>query len=347
MRRLPVFFVLDCSESMVGGNLDRMKKGIQQIVADLRKDPHCLETVHISIIAFAGKAKTIVPLIDLISFYPPQLPIGGGTSLGAALRELRQQINITVKRSTAEQKGDWKPIVYLLTDGCPTDEVTEEIKIWHEQYSTKANLVAISLGLSANVSVLRKLTDNVLFFNENKEDDFVRFIHWITVSVSAHSQSINKDQVVLSDYSNIVSLSKADQTVDSSKYYDDNCVVLVGKCSNTAHPYLMKYESLGDTIYSYNDTPKQYKLVGCYPVDEEYFAWSDEREMTLQVNTNQLIHTPRCPHCENESAFAMCGCGHLMCLGRLGEATCPWCHRHVRFNMERQNDDFDVIRGRG
>ncbi|EHH6251096.1 hypothetical protein J8P50_004268 [Salmonella enterica] len=36
MRRLPVFFVLDCSESMIGENLKKMTDGLQMIVGDLR-----------------------------------------------------------------------------------------------------------------------------------------------------------------------------------------------------------------------------------------------------------------------------------------------------------------------
>ena len=88
MRRLPIFFVLDCSESMIGENLKKMNDGLTTIISDLRRDPHALETAYVSIIAFAGVAKTIVPLTEVVSFYPPQLPLGGGTSLGSALREL-------------------------------------------------------------------------------------------------------------------------------------------------------------------------------------------------------------------------------------------------------------------
>ena len=66
MRRLPIFFVLDVSESMVGEPLRRMEEGIDDIVTTLRQDPHSLETVFISLIAFAGKAKAITPLIDLM-----------------------------------------------------------------------------------------------------------------------------------------------------------------------------------------------------------------------------------------------------------------------------------------
>ncbi|HBZ4309963.1 TPA: VWA domain-containing protein, partial [Klebsiella pneumoniae] len=110
MRRLPVFFVLDCSESMIGENLKRMNDGLQKIVSDLRKDPHALETVWVSVIAFAGIARTIVPLHDIVSFYPPRLPVGGGTNLPTALRELTTQIDSQVRKTTLEEKGDWKPV---------------------------------------------------------------------------------------------------------------------------------------------------------------------------------------------------------------------------------------------
>lgn len=57
MRRLPIFFVLDCSESMIGENLKKMNDGLQMIINDLKKDPHALETAWISVIAFDGVAK--------------------------------------------------------------------------------------------------------------------------------------------------------------------------------------------------------------------------------------------------------------------------------------------------
>ena len=48
-----------------------MNDGLQKIVSDLRKDPHALETVWVSVIAFAGIARTIVPLHDIVSFFIP------------------------------------------------------------------------------------------------------------------------------------------------------------------------------------------------------------------------------------------------------------------------------------
>jgi uncharacterized protein YegL len=85
MRRLPIYFLLDVSDSMVGEPLELVQTGLQYVVRELRTDPYALETAYISILAFAGKAVKISPLTEVVSFYAPSLPIGSGTSLGAGL----------------------------------------------------------------------------------------------------------------------------------------------------------------------------------------------------------------------------------------------------------------------
>lgn len=62
MRRLPVYFLVDVSESMVGEPIQQVENGMRQIVQELRTDPYALETAFISVIAFAGKAKSLSPL---------------------------------------------------------------------------------------------------------------------------------------------------------------------------------------------------------------------------------------------------------------------------------------------
>lgn len=82
MRRLPVYFLIDVSESMVGEPIKQVEDGMRSIIQELRSDPYALETVFASVLAFAGKAKVLSPLTELYKFYPPIFPVGGGTSLG-------------------------------------------------------------------------------------------------------------------------------------------------------------------------------------------------------------------------------------------------------------------------
>lgn len=353
MRRLPVFFVLDCSESMVGENLRKMEQGLQSIVTALRGDPHALETVYLSVIAFAGVARTIVPLIELVAFYPPRLPLGGGTSLGAALDTLMHEIDRQVVRTTAESKGDWKPIVFLMTDGQPTDDAQAAIERWRQQYARSAQLVAVGMGHQTDFSALTRLTDQVLLFEESRPGDFKRLIDWVSASVVARSQRLGEtDQKPLAESfdQQVLSLVKQPAATDTAMGADETCVVLVGRCQKTHRPYLIKYEreERALTTSEFSLPLRGYQLAGCFPLDESYFDWSDPRASALKVNTAELMGAPGCPHCGNATAFAVCGCGKLMCLNGPGEASCPWCEKTVAF-APGGNDEggFEVGRSQG
>ena len=76
MRRLPIYFLIDVSESMVGDPIQQVEECLATIIQTLKKDPTAMETVWVSIIIFAGQAKTLVPLQEIASFYPPKFPIG-------------------------------------------------------------------------------------------------------------------------------------------------------------------------------------------------------------------------------------------------------------------------------
>lgn len=144
-RRLPIYFLIDVSESMVGEPIQQVEEGLSTIIQTLKTDPVAMETVYISIIIFAGEAKTLIPLQEIINFYPPKFPIGSGTSLSKGLGHLMFELRKNIIKTTAEQKGDWKPIVFLFTDGVPTDETNSALNEWKQNWQRSSNMVAISL----------------------------------------------------------------------------------------------------------------------------------------------------------------------------------------------------------
>ena len=214
MRRLPVYFLVDVSESMVGAPIQQVQDGMRMIVQELRTDPYALETAFISIIAFAGKAKCISPLTELYKFYPPIFPIGGGTSLGVALNFLMDDMDKNLVKTTTEQKGDWKPIVFLFTDGTPTDNPSSAFARWNNSYRRKANIVAISIGDNVNTQLLGQISDNVLRLNKTDDISFKAFFKWVTASIKATSVSVTDvgdDDVKLAS-TNGINLEKVDTT---------------------------------------------------------------------------------------------------------------------------------------
>lgn len=346
MRRLPIFFLLDVSESMVGQPLNSVEEGMSRIVSSLRQDPSALETAYISIIAFAGKAKVLSPLTDIVSFYPPKLPIGGGTSLGLGLTTLMREIDKKVILRSSTQQRDWKPLVFLITDGKPTDNTKEAIKEWKDNYTNRATMVAITLGDYANISILKQLTPHVLVYEGSSDDEFKRFFDWISASVQSHSQAIEQNR---GDKQSI-NLQKMGETLkkasDEKSDVDNNTVVLIGRCQSNKQPYLIKYEKfITEPIFEKYVTSKNYKLNGCYPITEEYFEWST-KDSNHEINISQLDGFPSCPYCANISALASCGvCHKNMCISGEEVAICPWCNEKNRFIFT--DEDFSIQRGKG
>ena len=125
MRRLPVYLLLDCSGSMYGEPIEAVKNGVQVLVSTLRQDPYALETAYLSIITFDSNARQVTPLTELAAFQQPEIQASGCTALGEALSLLTRKAEQEVTKTTAETKGDWKPLVFIMTDGEPTDDLNK------------------------------------------------------------------------------------------------------------------------------------------------------------------------------------------------------------------------------
>lgn len=348
MRRLPIFFVIDVSESMIGEPIELLEQGIENIVSSLRQDPHSLETVYISVIAFAGKAKAITPLVDLISFYPPKISTGGGTSLGLALDVLMNEIDTNVQKTTLENRGDWEPLVFLITDGKPTDDPRRAITNWNENYAKKSTLISITLGLNADAEILNQLSDTVLALENTDKNEFFKFIEWVSASVRAQSQMVDsgdKNLPISLEKANHAGLKLVEKN-NTHSHVDSTCVTFTGRCAANHRPYLIKYAKpklvAGMERFIKN---QHYHLVGAYTLEESYFDWSSDDYIADSVDTKSLDGVPACPQCGNESAFAMCSCGKLLCVGQESIVACPWCEKQITFS--EGGSDFSVNRGQG
>lgn len=350
MRRLPIYFLIDVSESMVGDPIQHVQDGISTIIQELKTDPTALETVFISIIVFAGEAKTIIPLQDIISFYPPKFPIGSGTALSKGLGHLMFELRRNLVKTTRESKGDWKPIVFLFTDGVPTDKPEKAIEEWNKNWKRTANIISVSLGDAADYSVLNQLSDHVLKLENTNADGFKEFFKWVTDSIKTSSESVeqNKSEFELvdvkSDNMSVIDLKKDHRP---SIFADDNYVVIPGKCQNTKKNYLMKYrKDIKAMNFGGMDlATKYYRLNGAFQLDESYEELSGDESIQLTVNTEELIGAPTCPCCGNQIAFAVCQCHQIHCIGDEEVSTCPGCGNQGQYGAG--SGGFDVNRTLG
>ncbi len=199
MRRLPIYLLLDCSGSMMGEPITAVETGLQNLVATLRQDPYALETAYLSVITFDSEAKQLMPLTELAQFNAPKLAATGTTAMGAALKLLAERVDAEVNKTTADTKGDWKPVVFLMTDGVPTDSTKEGIEALKRVKI--GTFVACAAGTGAETSELSKITETVIRLDTADSNTIKAFFKWVSASIATSSQKVdnNKEVQGLSD----------------------------------------------------------------------------------------------------------------------------------------------------
>lgn len=188
MRRLPVYLLLDTSGSMSGEPIEAVKNGVQVMISSLRQNPQAIETAFISVITFDSVAQQIIPLTDLASFQMVDIKATGVTALGEALNLVSNKIDNEVAKTTMEQKGDWKPLVFIMTDGIPTDNWQSGLNEFKQRKT--AYTVACAAGSGADTSILKQITENVVSLDTADSASIGKFFQWVTASIGVSSTKV-------------------------------------------------------------------------------------------------------------------------------------------------------------
>jgi len=192
MRRLPVYFLLDTSGSMNGEPIQALNNAMSGMINTLRSDAQASETLWISIITFDRDVNEIAPLTELPSFQLPEIvcPKSGPTFTGKALEMLYHKVNKEVRKGTPTQKGDWRPLLFIFTDGEPSDAqlYTEMIpKIKSLNFSA---IVGCAAGNKGDNAKLKELTDSVVHLDTADSITLKQFFKWVSDTIEQGNKSM-------------------------------------------------------------------------------------------------------------------------------------------------------------
>lgn len=193
--RCPVVLLLDTSGSMGGKPLMELQAGLAQYKDELAADSLASKRVEVAVVTFGGEVRTASDFTTADAFQPPQLQAGGQTPMGEAI--VRALDMIQERKTTYRQNGIlfYRPWVFLITDGAPTDAWQTAATRVREGESNRA-FAFFAVGVQdANFDVLQQIS-----VRAPQRLDGLRFrdlFQWLSNSQKAVSRSQAGEEVQL------------------------------------------------------------------------------------------------------------------------------------------------------
>jgi uncharacterized protein YegL len=197
--RQPLVLLVDTSGSM-RGDLPDVSAGLAALRAALARDAVARNRIELALVTFGGAVTAHGDFGEAAVFEPPVLAAEGDTPMAAALEQALDLLEAK-KRAYKESGLDYyRPLVFLLTDGEPTDtgrwpEAVRRVR--EAERARKIVLLCVGTG-TANFARLAELSPDraPLRLRDAKWEDMFQ---WLSRSVQARSRSRPGDEVPLED----------------------------------------------------------------------------------------------------------------------------------------------------
>jgi uncharacterized protein YegL len=192
--RCPCLLLLDVSGSMQGQPITELNAGLTTFKDELAADALAMKRVEVGIVTF-GPVQIALPFQGAASFYPPALTAQGDTPMGAAIN---QGLGLVHQRKAEYRTNGisyYRPWIFLITDGGPTDEWRSAANAVREGEAAKS-FAFFAIGIQgANMDTLQQIS-----VREPLRLDGLRFrdlFSWLSSSLGSVSRSTPGTEVPL------------------------------------------------------------------------------------------------------------------------------------------------------
>jgi uncharacterized protein YegL len=196
-QRCPCILLLDVSGSMNGAPIAQLNAGLQAFSESIQKNELASMRVEVAIITFGKEVELKQDFITVNQFTPPVLTSGGSTPLGKAIHMALDKLEDRKQIYKSAGISYFRPWVFLITDGEPTDEwhaAATRIQAMEERKGVTFFVVGVE---RANLSTLAQIAPKNRPPVKLNGLDFASMFIWLSSSLGKVSDSKIGTQVAL------------------------------------------------------------------------------------------------------------------------------------------------------
>jgi len=192
--RCPCLLLLDTSGSMAGEAIAELNAGIKSFYNELQGDSLAIKRVEVALMTF-GPVRVISEFNTAECFFDPQLEAVGDTPIGEAIRKGIELIRARKEQYRANGISFYRPWIFLITDGAPTDEWQSAASLVREGEASKA-FAFFTIGVNkADMKVLKQISVREPVKLQGLK--FREFFQWLSNSMKSASRSNPGDRIQL------------------------------------------------------------------------------------------------------------------------------------------------------
>lgn len=164
-RKVPICLVLDCSGSMRYPDgtkcpkIDELNRNIDAFLEYVRNDPKASKICDLCIITMGDSVRIVARYTTVDRIHFQHLAAGGGTPLGTAMTTA---VDLLKERRQFYRDNDiehYKPILMVMTDGDPTDEISYISREVSDMVANKEmKIFPVGIGVNFNHQSLSRFS---------------------------------------------------------------------------------------------------------------------------------------------------------------------------------------------
>lgn len=196
---LACVLLLDTSGSMLGQPIDNLNKALNTFKQNVSMDDMAKKRVDIAIVEFNNDVRVVQDFLPIIAMEPVRLKAGGITSMGKGIETAIDMVKERTKFYASLGTPMFKPWIFMITDGAPTDDVANAVRRIKEEEGkgSHGKLKFFALGVGHyDKELLSALSKRVMELNDV---NFEGIFDWMSESMVAISVSRVEEEPRLPD----------------------------------------------------------------------------------------------------------------------------------------------------